>query len=395
MERMDGIEPGAITATPDVELNVGVVNPFALVEARLGRRVGWSKVDARKVLEEELGVSYDRLFDPTKGSPLYPGLRVENGRTVVDRAAAKRKGEEAIRPREQSGAGDGPSVGGTAWVDVGDFFEETTELLDPVQGAVADCYLIAALSSVAWARPYVVAQRTRAVDAARFVDLVEFFDAGKSVTVEVSESLPVYTPGNYLVYARSSDAGEVWPGVYEKAFAKWRNGHAGDTPDIPAIAYGDPVGAAAQLTNLTPTYYWTSGMTPEAIWQTVRGNSLSYKTFNPMVAWTYGSSDPAAGRDYSTSNLVANHAYSLLGWSYVNNQMYVILRNPWGGTEATVGTVGGNWVAWDAPYGLSVTSPAAGGRGFWRAIDLAASDGIFALRADTFRTYFSGFGVVK
>jgi hypothetical protein len=75
--------------------------------------------------------------------------------------------------------------------------------------------------------------------------------------------------------------------------------------------------------------------------------------------------------------------------------MYVILRNPWGGTEATVGTVGGTWVAWDAPYGLSVTSPAAGGRGFWRSIDLAASDGIFALRADTFRTYFSGFGVVK
>lgn len=201
----------------------GVVNPFALAEVRRGRRINWSTVgDRARLLEEALEFPYDQLFDPATGSPLYPGMEVQEGAIVMtgNGATVSEHRSDADMPVDNGGsAGDGGiAVGGTAWVDPGDFFEEATELLDPVQGAVGDCYLIAALSSVAWARPYVIAQRNRATAVSgSFLNEIDFFNGATKVEIEVSELLPVGTPGNYYLYCRSSDPGEIWPAVYEKA----------------------------------------------------------------------------------------------------------------------------------------------------------------------------------
>ena len=69
-------------------------------------------------------------------------------------------------------------------------------------------------------------------------------------------------------------------------------------------------------------------------------NSLSRRTFNPMVAWTY-SSQPA-GTNYASAHVVARHAYSVLGWDYVNGEKYIVLRNPWGTHHATLDTQRGD-----------------------------------------------------
>jgi hypothetical protein len=245
------------------------------------------------------------------------------------------------------------------------------------------------LASVAWARTYVIAQRARAIAPGQedFKDMIPFFSApgGQPTNIEVTEKLRLNTPGNTFIYARSSEAGEIWPAVYEKAYAKWRLNDPGDTPNIPGIAGGDPVGAASQLTGLNRYYYSNSAHTAHQIWQLIRANSISYKTFNPMVAWTFPTSPP--GTNYSTAHIAGNHAYSILGWGYANSQEYIILRNPWGAYEAVLNIQGGIWTAWDAPY--------YGGPGFWRQISFATNDGIFGLRADTFKTHFAGFGLVK
>ena len=112
---------------------------------------------------------------------------------------------------------------GAEWVDPGDFFEEATELFDPVQGGLGDCYFIAALAAVAWARPFLIAQRTRATGASQgeFVDRIDFFSNGVK-NIEVSERVPLLKGTHAWIYARSSEAGEIWPAVYEKAFAKWK-----------------------------------------------------------------------------------------------------------------------------------------------------------------------------
>jgi hypothetical protein len=143
----------------------------------------------------------------------------------------------------------------------------------------------------------------------------------------------------------------------------------------------------AQLTGLTPYYQWNSSLSAHDIYQKVRANSISYKTFNPMVAWTHPSA-PSPDVNYNNAHLAANHAYSILGWAYVNNQEYIILRNPWGTYEATLNAPNFTWIAWDQPY-------YGAGKGWWRPISMATPDGIFALRADTFKSYFAGFGWVK
>jgi len=363
--------------------NVGVSNPYALAEVMLKRGVAWSRVDdPRKLLEEALGMSYEKLFDPKYGSPLYAGLRYQPKTMTMERAAIPSTAKGAQRALVDVGAT-------TVWVDPGDYFEEGAEATDPIQGGLGDCYFIAALSSVAWARTYVVAQKTRATDASgNFVDMIEFYKLGKPEKVEVTELLPLNSPGNTFIYARSSDPGEIWPAVYEKAYAKWRTNDPGDKPNYLPLAGGDPVGATAQITGLIPYYYWTLALSASQIWSNVRSNCTSRKTFNPIVAWTYPSGDASPDKvNYSDANLVANHAYSILGWQYADNQMYIVLRNPWGWKEATLNVDGGSWIAWDTPY--------YGGPGFWRVINMATPDGIFALRVDTFKKYFAGFGLVK
>jgi len=134
-------------------------------------------------------------------------------------------------------------------------------------------------------------------------------------------------------------------------------------------------------------------VTTDQIWQNVvkncSGSEYGNKTFNPMVAWTYGSAaDAPTLINYDNANIAANHCYSILGCTTFNNQKYIILRNPWGTYEATLNSLTGVvWTAWDQPYN--------GGPGFWRSIPMATDDGIFALRTDTFKDYFQGFGWVK
>jgi hypothetical protein len=362
--------------------NVGVINPYALAEVILKKKVNWNRVNnPQQLLEEALGHPYEKLFDPIYGSPLYAGLELDKETKSMVKAKESVKPSATIKKLDVA-------VDATVWIDPGDFFEEGTEMTDPIQGALGDCYFIAALSSVAWARPYVIAQRNRATGTGQpqFVDMIEYYSNSAWKKVEVTELLPMNSPGNLYIYARSSEAGEIWPAVYEKAYAKWRTNDPGDMPNYNPLAGGDPVGAMQQLTGLSPTYIGTSGLSAHDIWQKVRANSISMKTFNPMVAWTYGTS-PSPDVNYNNAHLVANHAYSILGWNYLNNAEYIILRNPWGTYEGILNVTGGIWTAWDQPY--------YGGNGWWRPIPMATPDGIFALRSDTFKAYFAGFGWVK
>jgi hypothetical protein len=77
---------------------------------------------------------------------------------------------------------------------------------------------------------------------------------------------------------------------------------------------------------------------------------------------------------------VANH--SILGWIYDKNQEYIVLRNPWGNTPGTLNIDNGPWTSIDQFEG-AVT----------RTISLP-SNGVFALRADTFQQYYAGYGWV-
>lgn len=334
---------------------------------------------------------------------------------------------------------------GMNWEDTGRFYNEATEFLDPIQGAVGDCYLIAALSSVAWSLPFTIGDRTRAtgMDNESFVHQIGFHGSKGLELVEVTDR--VLVAGSNPQFARSKEAGETWPALYEKAFAKWRLDEPTDYPAIPTIAGGDPSEACAQLTGLAAYRNWHDNYSTAQILQLVKSHSVDGRTTTPMVAWTF---DTGTGHDvdYADADVVANHAYSVLGWmrrlEWRTDQVfvpdlveqvvtgpiigpgpvqrsgspatvaslgraegaafparrsdidavplsglfglsprwvdYVVLRNPWGTSEAT-----GSAVA----AGTDVTRDIS----WWRSIPLGV-DGVFAMEINAFHHNFAGTG---
>lgn len=279
---------------------------------------------------------------------------------------------------------DGWTPPGGHWATSGRFFAETAEFFDPVQGSVANCYYIAALGAVAWATPKHVVHSTRATGMGQeaFVDTMRFFKpdgGGMDKEIEVTESVP-QTSGGSFIYCRSSEVGESWPAIYEKAYAKLKTGISGDHPDITATAWGDCVWATAQLNGGNRSYWNTAGRTGDQMWNLVRANCMGGRTFRPMTAWTYSTGAATEKKIiYGDTNVVASHCYTVLGWDYRQGGKYLILRNPWGQTEPTVGVLGGTTVAYDISW--------------WRPIALAPNDGTFGIEAGAFQTYFAGLGV--
>jgi hypothetical protein len=274
---------------------------------------------------------------------------------------------------------------GGHWATAGEFFHETAEFFDPVQGAVANCYYIAALSAMAWATPFRIAHLTRAtgVNQDQFNDQIDFFkpDSGGTIDkkIQVTEALPLDAGGGFI-YCRSSESGETWPAVYEKAFAKLVTGTSTDMPDITKTAWGDCVWATAQLNGGSRNYFDTASRSADDLWNILRSHCLSYRTFDPMTAWTYSSGDASPDHvDYSSAHVVGSHCYTVLGWAYRDCQRWIVLRNPWGNTEATASVLDATISMYDVSW--------------WRPITLKNNDGVFAMEISAFKKYFAGFGV--
>jgi len=277
------------------------------------------------------------------------------------------------------------------WEDPGHFFNKAADFFDPVQGSVANCYFIAAMAAVAWTRPYRIAHRTRSIgaDQQEFTCMIKFYRAGSSnnknadtAEVEVTEKLPLNEQTGDVVYCRSSEDGEIWPGVYEKAFAKWITGNTTDKPDITETAWGSPVRAVRQLCNEhNTTNKVTANSTASELYSFVRSHSMSRKTMHPMVASTYSSADDAPDNiNYSDGNLAAAHAYAVLGWFWKDDQEYIVLYNPWGRTRDSSLILDGNWMARHVDW--------------WKSISLTEG-GVFALTSENFKKYFRRIASVK
>jgi hypothetical protein len=446
-----------LTSTPadpaPKNLYVGAINPRALTEVILGKKVDWNDPASIKIMTDTLDTDYSKMFDMKLKSPIYAGLKfgpnnmavplpreemkiltsedrltpnlgllqkVGDLRTlgVDDVASAKiehafvNKGKlnlvldapPAVNKKITNksvtqqilditvpfGRKHGPNTNAgwtpptAIWRDMGTMLETATDYDDPIQGAVGDCWLIAALAAVAWAQPYTIVHRTRQTGPGETdsVNAIEFYSkpTGRNAptrTVEITDKTLVTSSSFLPLYCRCSDPGEIWPQAYEKAFAKWSTQNATDEPEITALSGGDPGAAMAQINNKTAYYYDTASRTPDQLWGIVRENSLSYKTFNPMTAWTYGS-----GNQYNGSNIVANHAYTVLGWAYQNGKEYIVLRNPWGYLEPTgLNTYQGLLTFFDTS--------------FWHPINMIGNDGVFALEAPSFKYYYQTLAVAK
>ncbi|KAI0538632.1 hypothetical protein GGR58DRAFT_467457 [Xylaria digitata] len=275
---------------------------------------------------------------------------------------------------------------------------------DPIQGATANSWFVAALFSVYWADPSIINRHTNMQthhfhggegrQQQRFS--VKFHDKGgrnnnSTQTVEVDYRIPVNNSSEEFVYCRSSDGLALWPALYEKAFAEWisggnnnnhpnRRGESGEHVDITQTHHGDPVKAMAQINGREPTYYFTAKHEAHDLVGVVRACSVNHRTICPMVAFTYASDR----KTYRGCNLVANHAYSVLGWSSVGqrDKQYIIIRNPWGVTEPQGLT--------SYPGILTRVEPE-----YWRPASLLDREGVMAVEVGAFKEYFACMGVAE
>jgi len=201
---------------------------------------------------------------------------------------------------------------------------------DVRQGYIGDCYLAAALASVAGTRPDAVKSAIK--DNGDGTYTVRFYELGwdgkKSAHMEtVDADLPSYS--GHAAYANSTeqvdgkDYMELWPSVVEKAYAAWKGsydkiGHGGQSADVITALTGEPCKSA-------PT---AGAGDNDPLWTRMQKASQDKR---PMTASTGGEED-ARYKD-PQAGVYGWHAYSVLGVEEKKNggksERTVTMRNPW------------------------------------------------------------------
>ncbi|MDD1769921.1 MAG: C2 family cysteine protease [Methanomassiliicoccales archaeon] len=221
---------------------------------------------------------------------------------------------------------------------------------DPIQSrASCDCSFVAAMSSVAWTHPGVVAgsERKSRTEHGAVVRKFQFYNSKKDCWdyVDITKNIPLISP-------ESSDRGETWPALLEKAYVKWRietydkkktdKKKTDDKVDEEDYKRVFPTTCEQALDGLTPFQIDSnlmSELNEDSFFDLVKRNCLwvepdrnskgdwLVKVRNPIVAYTGPETKELSLDDFLEKGLIPSHAYSLLGYAW-NDRM--ILRDPMG-----------------------------------------------------------------
>lgn len=248
------------------------------------------------------------------------------------------------------------NAAGTPGVSVGAWYGEANRLsitdasfLDPMQGHVADCYLIAAMIALAWAQPQLLKSRLRRAGyepPAKKSFEWSFHDRNgiRRNRRKVSARIPI--TGTWPRYAKSAHPDEYWPALIEKAYVMEMRPLAVDevepTPaDYQFVSNGSfPHRACQGLVGghayIAPLY-------------TPRGKEIFAKTgilgpgvmSKPVMTWTKKSAHTVNSKLWEDTGLFSSHAYAVLG---TMRSGHIVLRNPFGvATKRRAGYARGPW----------------------------------------------------
>jgi hypothetical protein len=209
----------------------------------------------------------------------------------------------------------------------GPLFINGAQSSDVRQGAIGNCYFPAAAAAVAHQMPKLVedaiTETTNAAGEREFN--VRFYSrSGRMEMVTVDADLYTRSWGGPIYGTTTSnndaDKMELWFPILEKAFAKWKGSYD---------AIGNGGSSAAVMTALTgkSTDYLSTGYESEdQIFKAIKAGGDKKL---PMTAGTHDDK-----KLYTNTGVYADHAYSVLGAEEANGKRYILLRNPWGESEA-------------------------------------------------------------
>ncbi len=181
---------------------------------------------------------------------------------------------------------------------------------DVAQGAVGDCYFMAAVAGMADSDPGIVTQAITSLGDGTYA--VRFFHSGQSYYLRLDADLPVYS-GSNPAYAGFGADGELWVPLIEKAFAYFRTGQN----SYASIEGGWMNEVYPLLSGQSVTSRSTSGMASDLY--NYLGNQLAQGHAVSMGS-KYGITGP----------IVGSHGYDVKSVQTIDGVLYVTVYNPWG-----------------------------------------------------------------
>jgi len=447
------------TEMREPRMNVGARNPFIIAKIKLeqdGQDTSHLQpADLRKMMETAFdGLKYSQLFDPKYGSPVYCGLyfatlkyaeicpkKYSQSLSLLLRDPAREVGAAPCYCPSTMDPPSGTVYGRNLKYTIYKYKNNGLEFNDTAQGCLADCWLIAALSSLAWAETNGFTKKLKRSTTLSPTLAVWPIPIWHNCAC-VSTSSEFYLDRNfrhpYYAHLNStmdkSDDYECWMAYYEKCFASFyeqieegsgphpNGGACGcryyfdieNTPTYSYLNYKSPFKAMKELTGLLNTEKYTvdyfAGTGAAGIIDDIRRYACGNVALNdgsliptkrPATAYTYLSADevpPVANNQgfpavtYNRPGIPANHAFSILGLYQNAGAQYVVLRNPWAYIDCDPNPAveyGTN--TFNADVLSNVVSIA---RQFANATYIASfpSEAIFALKNTCFIRYFEAFG---
>ncbi len=253
-----------------------------------------------------------------------------------------------LSPRSGPGKDPADTAGGSTATFEGDLFIQgkgDVGAIDPNdvrQGALGDCYLMAALMSVARTDPKCIQDMVRDNKNGTYTVTFYLDRLGLSILgrgrreVTVNAKVPTDKSG-FPRYARTGDTEvrnskqrfELWAMIVEKAWAKLKGGY-------PQIAGGNPGKAMEAITGKDSDSFKTAARTPQQVLSALERAQRErhpVTCFTPKVDSGTGKGDKKGEKKRRSWNALAdklavyaNHAYS---FKAVKDGQ-ILLENPWG-----------------------------------------------------------------